>query len=86
MRLDDTSTRINRAVRAEAARQGVDGRTLATKALHRDPKYVYERFRFQKDFSLTDLNAVAEYLGITTEDIFHSAEFDREIHSQVVAA
>ncbi|MDN5980003.1 hypothetical protein [Bifidobacterium mongoliense] len=86
MRLDETSTRISRAVRAEAARQGVDGKTLATKALGRDPKYVYERFRFQKPFSTRDLSTIAEYLGITADDIFRSAAFDSEIHNQVRAA
>lgn len=50
MRLDETSTRIIRAVKAEAARCGKDGSSLA-EALGRNPKYVYDRFSFKKDFS-----------------------------------
>jgi hypothetical protein len=61
---------------------GVDGKTLAIKALKRDPKYVYDRFRFEKPFSTRDLSIIAGYLGITTADIFRSAAFDSEVHSQ----
>lgn len=73
-------------MRAEAARQGVDGKTLATKALGRDPKYVYDRFRFLKPFSTRDLSTIADYLGITADALFRSAAFDAEIHNQAVAA
>jgi lambda repressor-like predicted transcriptional regulator len=86
MRLDETSTRVNRAVRAEAARMGIDGKTLAVKALRRDPKYVYERFRFEKPFSTRDLTTIANFLGITADDIWHSAQFDSEIHAQGLAS
>jgi hypothetical protein len=86
MRLDETSTRINRAVRAEAARCGIDGKTLATKALQREPKYIYDRFNLQRPFSTKDIAKIASYLGIDATDIFRSASFDKEIHSQEVAA
>lgn len=86
MRLDETSTRITRAVRAEAARIGIDGKTLAVEALQRDPKYVYERFRFERPFSTKDLSTIASYLGISTDDIWRSANFDAEIHAQELTA
>ena len=85
MRLDETSAQINRAVRAEAARCGIDGKKLAG-ALQRDPKYVYERFRFEKAFSTKDLNLIASFLGITLADIVRSASFGAEIHQQQLAA
>ncbi|WP_416517011.1 hypothetical protein [Bifidobacterium asteroides] len=81
MRLKQSSTRIIRAVRAEAARCGYSGKDVA-KALGRDPKYVYERFRFQRPFSTEDLNQVAEWLGITFDDLIKSAEFDASMHRQ----
>lgn len=81
MRLDETSTRVIRAVRAEAARCGVDGKTLAIRALKRDPKYVYERFSFTRDFTTRDLGLIAAFLGITTQDIMRSAALDAKIHS-----
>ena len=81
MRLKQSSTRVIRAVRAEAARCGYSGKDVA-KALGRDPKYVYERFRFQKPFSTEDLNQVAEWLGITFDDLIKSAEFDASMHRQ----
>ena len=74
-----------RAVRAEAARYGYSGKDIA-KALGRDPKYVYERFRFQKPFSTEDLNQVAEWLGITFDDLIKSADFDASIHRSVIPA
>lgn len=86
MALDETSTRVNRAVRAEAARAGVDGKTLAVKALRRDPKYVYERFKLEKPFSTKDLTIIARYLGITANDIWRSAVFDSEIHTQKIVS
>ena len=79
MRLKHSSTRIIRAVRAEAARCGYSGKDVA-KALGRDPKYVYERFRFRRPFSTEDLNQVAEWLGITFGDLIKSAEFDASMH------
>lgn len=81
MALRDSSTRVIRAVRAEAARYGYSGKDIA-KALGRDPKYVYERFRFQRPFSTEDLNQVAEWLGITFDDLIKSAEFDASMHRQ----
>ena len=68
MRLDETSTRIVRAAKAEAARCGKDGSSLA-EALGRNPKYVYDRFSFKKDFSTRDLGKIADHLGITTQDV-----------------
>ncbi|MCT6838882.1 MAG: helix-turn-helix transcriptional regulator [Bifidobacteriales bacterium] len=85
MALRDSSTRVIRAVRAEAARYGYSGKDIA-KALGRDPKYVYERFRFQKPFSTEDLNQVAEWLGITFDDLIKSADFDASIHQSVIPA
>lgn len=84
MRLDETSTRIIRAVKAEAARCGKDGSSLA-EALGRNPKYVYDRFSFKKDFSTRDLGKIAEFLGITIQDIIRSAAFDAQIHAKEVA-
>lgn len=72
-------------MRAEAARYGYSGKDIA-KALGRDPKYVYERFRFQKPFSTEDLNQVAEWLGITFDDLIKSADFDASIHQSVIPA
>jgi lambda repressor-like predicted transcriptional regulator len=86
MRLDETSTRVNRAVRAEAARAGVDGKTLAVHALNRDPKYVYERYKLEKPFSTRDLTIIADYLGITADDIWRSAQFGSQIHDQELTA
>ena len=79
MRLTESSTRVIRAVRAEAARYGYSGKDIA-KALGRDPKYVYERFRFHKPFSTEDLNQVAEWLGITFDDLIRSTKFDTSAH------
>lgn len=85
MRLTESSTRVIRAVRAEAARYGYSGKDIA-RALGRDPKYVYERFRFHKPFSTEDLNRVAEWLGITFEDLIRSTEFDAGTHTRRPAA
>nr|WP_303826520.1 hypothetical protein [Bifidobacterium catenulatum] len=86
MALDETSTRLIRAVRAEAARAGVDGKTLAASGLKRDPKYVYERYRFEKPFTTKDLSQIAEFLGITVEDIIKSASLEAQRQKQEVAA
>lgn len=75
MGLDETSTRIIRAVKAEAARSGITGKELAL-ALGRDKKYVYERYRFEKPFSTDDLAEIAHRIGIPTAAIWDSAEFD----------
>lgn len=86
MRLDETSTRMIRAVRAEAARKGVSGRVLAVEALQRNPKYVYERYRFEKPFSTSDISTIANYLGIKSNAIYESAVFGEEIQKQNLAA
>ena len=75
MGLDETSTRIIRAVRAEAARSGITGKELAL-ALGRDKKYVYERFRFEKPFALSDLEPLAARIGIGVNTIWASAQLD----------
>lgn len=86
MALDKTSTRIIRAVKAEAARAGVDGKTIAVKALGRDPKYVYERFRFEKPFTTKDLALIAGYLNIKTETIIQSASLDAQANNMEATA
>lgn len=75
MGLDETSTRIIRAVKAEAARRNVDGKTLA-EALGRDKKYVYDRYRFEKPFATSDLEPISARLGITVDTIFASAALE----------
>ncbi|MGJ0783925.1 hypothetical protein ACR74E_03940 [Bifidobacterium longum subsp. longum] len=71
-------------MKAEAARCGKDGSSLAA-ALGRNPKYVYDRFSFKKAFSTRDLGKIAEFLGITIQDIIRSAAFDAQIHAKEVA-
>lgn len=84
--LDETSTRLIRAVRAEAARAGIDGKALAVNGLKRDPKYVYERYRLEKPFTTKDLAQIANFLGITVEDIIKSASLEAQRQKQEVAA
>jgi hypothetical protein len=71
-KLSNTSSRINRAVRAESARRGISGAQLA-RILHRNVDFIYERFRLEKPFSTEDLDAIACALGISTLDIIKSA-------------
>lgn len=85
MGLDHTSTRIIRAVKAEAARRGVTGKVLA-EALGRDKKYVYERYRFEKAFATSDLEPIAESLGIPVDIIFASAALEDGARPVVEAA
>jgi lambda repressor-like predicted transcriptional regulator len=84
MGLDETSTRVIQAVRAESARYGVTGKQLAD-ALGRDKKYVYERFRFEKPFSTSDLEVIAHRLGITPQDLWDSAQFGHRKRIAVAA-
>lgn len=87
MGLDETSTRIIRAVKAESARFGVAGKDLAT-ALGRDKKYVYERYRFEKPFATSDLEPIAARIGITVDTLFASAALEDRAkqHPEKVAA
>ncbi|CAG7622374.1 hypothetical protein ACFPZL_09615 [Leucobacter soli] len=85
MGLDETSARIIRAVKAEAARRGVTGKALAG-ALGRDKKYVYERFRFEKPFATSDLEPIASRLGITAATLFASAALEEQVQAPEVAA
>lgn len=83
MGLDETSTRIIRAVKAESARRGVTGKALAL-ALGRDKKYIYERYRFEKPFATSDLEPIADCLGISVGTLFASAALE-EATSAVAA-
>lgn len=78
MGLDETSTRIIRAVKAEAARRSVTGKEIAL-ALGRDKKYVYERFRFEKPFALSDLEPISAHIGISVEMLWASAQLDTQM-------
>lgn len=85
MGLDDTSTRIIRAVKAESARRGVTGKMLA-EALGRDKKYIYDRYRFEKPFATSDLEPIAVRLGISVGVLFASAALEAEADAEAVAA
>lgn len=85
MGLDETSARIIRAVKAEAARAGFSGKDLAG-ALGRDKKYVYERFRFEKPFATSDLEPIAAHIGVTVDVILASAQFEATTRAEVIAA
>lgn len=84
MGLDETSTRIIRAVKAESARRGVTGKELA-ESLGRDKKYIYERFRFEKSFAVSDLDEIANALGISKDAIWESAQFEQRTQAVVAA-
>lgn len=83
MGLDETSTRIIGAVKAESARRGMSGKKLA-EALGRDKKYIYERFRYEKPFATSDLEPLAQSIGISVSTLFASAALE-ELESQVAA-
>lgn len=73
------------AVKAEAARAGYSGKTIA-RLIGRDKNYIYERFRYEKPFDTNDLAQIASAIGITPNDIFRSAEFGIALHAQRLTA
>lgn len=84
MGLDETSSRIIRAVKAEAARRGVSGKAIA-EALGRDKKYIYERYRLEKPFATSDLEPISRRLGITVDTLFASAALEDRVLTEVAA-
>lgn len=80
--LDETSVRLIRAVKAEAARIGVTGQELAEKALHRKRAYVYDRYNFKQPFTTNDLALIANYLHITVDDIIRTAAADPQLNEK----
>ena len=83
--LSETSVRLIRAVRAEAARAGVTTPELAER-IGRDRKFLYDRFAMNLPFSTDDLAAIAKALGITVEDIIKSASLEAQRERQEKAA
>lgn len=75
--LSETSVRLIRAVRAEAARAGVATPELA-KRIGRDRKFLYDRFAMKLPFNTNDLTDIAKALGITVEDIIKSASLEAQ--------
>lgn len=79
--LSETSVRLIRAVRAEAARAGVATPELA-KQIGRDRKFLYDRFAMKLPFNTNDLTDIAKALGITVEDIIKSASLEAQRQKQ----
>lgn len=79
-KLDENSIDIINAVKAEAARAGIDGKTLSVKMGH-DRNWIYARFRYRKPFDTNDLGLVAQILGVPVSMIFQSAEFGAKMRS-----
>lgn len=82
--LSETSVRLIRAVRAEAARAGVNTPELAER-IGRDRKFLYDRFAMKLPFNTNDLTDIAKALGITVEDIIKSASLEAQRQKQEVA-
>ncbi len=83
--LSETSVRLIRAVRAEAARAGITTPELAER-IGRDRKFLYDRFAMKLPFNTNDLTDIAKALGITVEDIIKSASLEAQRQKQEVAA
>lgn len=66
------SNRVARAVKAELARRDLSGHDLA-EPLKMGRNAVYARLRYEKAFNTDELEATAEFLGITLETLFASA-------------
>ena len=79
--LSETSVRLIRAVRAEAARAGVSTPELA-KRIGRDRKFLYDRFAMTLPFSTDDLSDIAKALNVTPETIIRSASLDAHASRQ----
>lgn len=83
--LSETSVRLIRAVRAEAARAGVSTPELARR-IGRDRKFLYDRFAMKIPFSTDDLSDIAKALNVTPEVIIRSASLDAHASRQEQAA
>lgn len=79
--LDVTSARITRAVKAELGRRGLTGVALAP-VLGLNRNAVYARLRFERPFDTSELSKIAEFFGMTVDDLLDSAELDRFITDQ----
>lgn len=76
---------ITDAVKAEVARVGLSGKEIARR-IGRDRNYIYERYRYEKPFDTNDLALIAKAIGITTDDLFRSAELGKTMHSHELTA
>jgi hypothetical protein len=78
--LDENSIDIINAVKAEAARFGFDGKSLAVRMGH-DRNWIYERYRYRKPFDTNDLGIIAKILGVPVSLIFQSAELGSKMRA-----
>ena len=74
--LDESSTRIIRAVKAELARRDKTGADLVD-VLGLNRNAVYARLGYTKAFDPVELVKVADFLGITITELLASADLDR---------
>lgn len=79
------STAIADAIKAEIARAGITGKKVVA-LIGRDRNYVYQRLRYEKPFDTNDIALIAEVLGISTKDIFRSAQFGMTIKDHQLTA
>lgn len=70
---NEFSNRVARAVKAELARRDLSGHDLA-EPLRMGRNAVYARLRYEKAFNTDELEAIAEFLGITLATLFASAD------------
>lgn len=81
-KIDGLSAAVIDAIKAECARIGMDGKTLAEK-IGKDRNYVYARFRHQRVFDTNDIDRIANALGLTDAYIFKQAETGIALHPDI---
>lgn len=75
--LNETSTRITRAVKAELARRDQDGLALVD-VLGMNRNAVYARLRYEVPFTTDELDKIATFFGMTFTSLIASANLDRQ--------
>lgn len=83
--LDESSTRIIRAVKAELARRDKTGADLVD-VLGLNRNAVYTRLGYGKAFDTMELAKIADFLGITITELLASADLDRIDASDMAVA
>lgn len=79
------TTHVAGAVRAEMARQRLDFVELAG-IIHVSRATAYRRINGEIPFDMSELDAIAQRLGITVDDLFASAEFGATVEKRRAGA